>query len=541
MSDRQSSRSAVIAISSHVVRGCVGNRAVVFALESLGHAVWSLPTVILPWHPGHGHSTRMVVDGSTFHAMTDDLANASWLDEVGAIITGYLGSESQARAIAELVRSTRARNPDMIYLCDPVIGDQGGLYVPPSVAGAIRDCLLPLCDIATPNRFELSWLAGVPLADGKAVIDAAMSLGPDRVLVTSVQGMTKNAMGNLLVSPRQVLSAEHRVIADAPNGPGDLLGAVFLSRLMQGDDDEEALRRTTAGVFEVLSRTAERGTDELTLEQDVESLRRPNVLVDMRHSAQPANRAKPDPGPFDDTRAPLVGVDGCRAGWVAVIRRAGRMDEVIVCPDFRSLILTLPDDAVIAVDMPIGLPERIGPGGRGPESLARRQLGARQSSVFSIPSRSAVYASDYGEACRLALETSDPPKKVSKQAYHMFPKIRDLDRMLRADATLAGRIFESHPEMAFWRLNGKRPMALPKKIRNRINPAGMQERQAVLEQFGFARGFFEQPLPRGVGQDDLLYAAVLVLMAGRLARAQARPLPDSPPRDAYGLPIAFWT
>jgi pyridoxine kinase len=54
------SSNAVIVISSHVVRGSVGNRAAVFALETLGHPVWAVPTVILPWHPGHGPAKRIV-------------------------------------------------------------------------------------------------------------------------------------------------------------------------------------------------------------------------------------------------------------------------------------------------------------------------------------------------------------------------------------------------------------------------------------------------------------------------------------------------
>jgi hypothetical protein len=155
------SNPAVIVISSHVVRGAVGNRAAVFALESLGFPVWAVPTVTLPWHPGHGRATRLVPDASEFAALINDLAHAPWLGEVGAIMTGYLGSSSQAAPIAALVRALKTLNPDAIYLCDPVIGDASGLYVPETTAAAIRDHLMPLADIATPNRFELGWLTGL--------------------------------------------------------------------------------------------------------------------------------------------------------------------------------------------------------------------------------------------------------------------------------------------------------------------------------------------------------------------------------------------
>ena len=97
-------------------------------------------------------------------------------------------------------------------------------------------------------------------------------------------------------------------------------------------------------------------------------------------------------------------------------------------------------------------------GGRAAENAVRPLLGARQSSVFSVPSRQAIYAADYAQACAVALATSDPPRKVSKQLFNIGPKIREVDEALRADAALASRTFEVHPEVAFWRLNGERPL-----------------------------------------------------------------------------------
>ncbi len=155
-----SDATTVIVISSHVVRGSVGNRAAVFALETLGFPVWAVPTVVLPWHPGHGPAGRIVPPPHEFATLMQDLERAPWLGEVGAILTGYLGHPEQADAVAGLIKAVKARNPNALYLCDPVIGDQKGLYVPEATANGIRDKLLPLADIATPNRFELSWLTG---------------------------------------------------------------------------------------------------------------------------------------------------------------------------------------------------------------------------------------------------------------------------------------------------------------------------------------------------------------------------------------------
>lgn len=286
------SGNAVIVISSHVVRGSVGNRAAVFALETLGHPVWAVPTVILPWHPGHGAATRIVPDPELFAKMLADLEGSPWLGEVGAVLTGYLGDAAQADAVASLVAAVKARNPRAVYVCDPVIGDERGLYVPEATAAAIRDRLVPLADIATPNRFELAWLSGAALEDNKAVMEAALYLGPRMMLVTSAMPMLAGGIGNLLLTPSRALMAEHRRVSGPANGVGDLTSSVFLARLLSGMDDERALQSTTATVFEMLARSAKRGADELMLEADASSLATPMAMVQMRHLVHPSKGPK---------------------------------------------------------------------------------------------------------------------------------------------------------------------------------------------------------------------------------------------------------
>jgi len=289
----ESGKGTVIVISSHVVRGTVGNRAAVFALETLGHPVWALPTVILPWHPGHGRATRIAISSDDFDAIVSDLIRAPWRGEVKAVLSGYLGSAAQAHSVARLVESLRADNPDLLYMCDPVCGDDRGLYVPEETATAIRDNLIPLASIATPNRFELAWLTGTTLETNAAIIDAALSLGPPRMLVTSALPMMAGSTGNLYLSGRNALLAEHRMVPNPPNGTGDLLAAIFLSRLMEDLAEERALATATASVFEIVARTAKRGADELTLEQDASSIATPMAMVNMRRLLHPAQARRP--------------------------------------------------------------------------------------------------------------------------------------------------------------------------------------------------------------------------------------------------------
>ncbi len=248
-----------------------------------------------------------------------------------------------------------------------------------------------------------------------------------------------------------------------------------------------------------------------------------------------------------------AGVDGCKAGWIAVRRRAGHLSLREVFASFTDLIDSLPVDCIVAVDMPIGLPDRIGPGGRGPELLVRRHLGERQSSVFSIPSRAAVYAEPgpfgsvdawyaaHRRASDIARDTSDPPRGCSIQAFGIFSKIREIDALLVARPDMRERVIESHPEVAFWRLNGGRAMTLPKKIRGMVNAAGMDERRNLLARCGLESDFLEQPPPAGAATDDFLDACAMLLVAERRAAGMAIPVPDPPLTDSFGIPVAIWT
>jgi len=237
----------------------------------------------------------------------------------------------------------------------------------------------------------------------------------------------------------------------------------------------------------------------------------------------------------------LAGIDGCRSGWVAAFVRADPSEvRVRLLPRFADVPAAPESPVVIAVDIPIGLPERAGHGGRAAENAVRPVLGARQSSAFSVPSRSAIAAEDYREACRIALLTSEPPRKVSKQLFMLAPKIREVDAALRADATLAQRVFEVHPELAFWRLNGGAALNEPKKVKSRPYEPGLTLRRKLLIRAGLPAVAVEASPPKGAGLDDLIDALACAIIARRIHAGEARPFPDPPERDAFGLTMAIW-
>jgi predicted RNase H-like nuclease len=237
----------------------------------------------------------------------------------------------------------------------------------------------------------------------------------------------------------------------------------------------------------------------------------------------------------------LAGVDGCPVGWIAAfVRPAGEEVRVRIVPRFADVANAPEAPGIMAVDVPIGLPERIGPGGRGPEAAVRKLLGARQSSVFAVPSRAAIHAESFREACRTGMETSQPPRKISKQLFMIASKIREVDGLLRDDPALAAKVYEVHPEVAFWRLNGNRALGEPKKIKGVPYAPGLALRRRLLIEAGFPHACVEAAPPKGAGADDLLDALACAAIARRIHVGVAEPFPSAPARDAFGLPIAIW-
>jgi predicted RNase H-like nuclease len=239
----------------------------------------------------------------------------------------------------------------------------------------------------------------------------------------------------------------------------------------------------------------------------------------------------------------VAGADGCPPGWAIVLKDVAgrRAPQFMVCATMADALARPELPGLICVDMPIGLPDAVGPGGRDPEVELRSKLGDRQSSVFPIPSRAAVYAEDYAEACQRSLETSDPPRKISKQAFNLFPKIRQLDELIRNDPGLATILRESHPEGAFMVMNGGAPLDEPKKVKSSPHPPGIALRKRLLvEAAGYAEDFLDIRLPSGVGVDDFLDACACAHVAVRIARGEATSFPASPRRDGHGIPMAIW-
>jgi pyridoxine kinase len=218
----------VLAISSHVAFGSVGLAAIVPALHWLGHEVIAVPTVVLSSHPGYPRFAGDAVPAERIASMLDAMEANGWFAETAAVLTGYLPSPEHVQVARQAVERVKAANPAAIYLCDPVFGDEpDGVYVPEGIPTALRDELLPIAHVTTPNRFELSWLSGLPIAGPEEARLAAAALPTPQVLATSIQA-PDNRLANILFEEERGLACYVRRRASAPHGTGDLMSAMFL-------------------------------------------------------------------------------------------------------------------------------------------------------------------------------------------------------------------------------------------------------------------------------------------------------------------------
>src|ERR1700712_2215174 len=155
----------ILSIQSSVAYGHVGNSAATFPLQRLGHEVYPVLTVHFSNHTGYGSWRGQVLDPAVVADVIAGIDDLGALAGVDAVLTGYQGSPGVAEVVLDTVARVRALNPRAVYCCDPVLGDTGrGMFVLPGVPELMRDRVVPVADIITPNEFELAYLAGVEVS-----------------------------------------------------------------------------------------------------------------------------------------------------------------------------------------------------------------------------------------------------------------------------------------------------------------------------------------------------------------------------------------
>lgn len=243
----------VLVISSYVAKGTVGLQATLPALTVSVFVPIAVPTIVLSNHPGFKACAGAQIAPETLEQMINALDANGWLGELDAVMTGYLPSTGHVALAERTVKRVRSRSDGARYLADPVLGDDPeGLYVGSDVAAAVRDRLLPLADIITPNRFELEWLSAMPVNDGQTAITAASALRVPAVVATSIQDGDAR-LSNILVTPDGTRTECVDRLEHAPHGTGDYFAGAFLAQILNGASGSEALAAATERTAHLLA------------------------------------------------------------------------------------------------------------------------------------------------------------------------------------------------------------------------------------------------------------------------------------------------
>jgi pyridoxine kinase len=252
----------ILSMQSQVAGARVGNSVAAFAMERLGVRVWQVPTTILGRRPDHGPPGGGPLPAETLASLLEGVAADGALGEIDAVLTGYLGDSEQVAVMLDIVQRVKAANANAVFMCDPVLGDEGKLFVSEGIADAVVNGLAPHADWLAPNAFELGVMTGKEIASLDQARDAARRFGKP-VLCSSIR--TATGLGNLYAAPGADWFCETPRLPRAPKGTGDLLTALFTARRVKGETPVIALEGATGATYDVIVRSLAAESEDLAL------------------------------------------------------------------------------------------------------------------------------------------------------------------------------------------------------------------------------------------------------------------------------------
>ena len=273
----------VLSIQSAVAYGHVGNSAAVFPLQRIGVEVLPVYTVNFSNHTGYGAWRGPLIAPEQVHEVILGIEERGVFGEIDVVLSGYQGSEGIADVILDAVARVKAANPSAIYACDPVMGNAAsGCFVAPAIPALIRERVVPVADILTPNQFELGFLTDLATDSFDSTliaVDVLRERGPRTVLVTSVERADRapDTLEMLVVDDAGAWVVQTPRLPFHANGSGDVTAALFSAHYRASGDAADALARTTSSVFDLLERTWQSGGRELQLVESQESYANPRM------------------------------------------------------------------------------------------------------------------------------------------------------------------------------------------------------------------------------------------------------------------------
>ncbi|GAB2523538.1 pyridoxal kinase [Microbacterium petrolearium] len=278
----------ILSIQSAVAYGHAGNSAAVFPMQRIGVEVLPVYTVNFSNHTGYGAWRGPVMDPKDVADVITGVEERGAFGELDAVLSGYQGSEGIADVIIDAVARVKAANPAALYACDPVMGNaRSGCFVAPAIPDLLRDKVVPVADIITPNQFELGFLTGTEpdtIESTLASADLARAMGPRTVLVTSVERPDREdgTIEMMAIDDAGAWIVQTPYLPMKANGSGDVTAALFTSHYVRTRDAADALARTASSVFGLLEQTHAAGSKELHLVEAQEHYASPRLEFEVR-------------------------------------------------------------------------------------------------------------------------------------------------------------------------------------------------------------------------------------------------------------------
>ncbi|GAA3645246.1 pyridoxal kinase PdxY [Microbacterium marinilacus] len=273
----------ILSIQSAVAYGHVGNSAAVFPLQRIGVEVLPVYTVNFSNHTGYGAWRGPLIAPEDVREVIAGIEERGAFPGIDAVLSGYQGGEGIADVIVDTVARVKEANPGAIYACDPVMGNaKSGCFVAPAIPDLLRDKVVPVADVITPNQFELGYLTGtspLDLDSTLASIDLARAMGPATVLVTSVErpDRPEGTIEMLAADEHGAWLVTTPQLPFKANGSGDVTAALFTAHYRSTGSAADALARTASSVFGLLEQTLASGERELQLVESQEHYANPRM------------------------------------------------------------------------------------------------------------------------------------------------------------------------------------------------------------------------------------------------------------------------
>lgn len=276
----------VLALSSEVGIGSVGLSIARFAFAAHRVCLIALPTILFASRPDMGTVVRHEIPPITLDEQLEALQHDGLMDQLDGVITGYFSSAQQVEIVASRLQALRLQKPDVKILVDPIIGDfDTGFYVSLDVAQAVRDLLLPLADVITPNYYEFLWLVGPGTAsalehDASLPQEISMArmklkcnkLPAEMVVITSCaingadnyaeKGAEYPTISTALIGPDTLIEFKSRYHEHVPKGTGDVFAASLLSHLVTGCTISTGVDRAVRLVEKIADKTKDKNSIE---------------------------------------------------------------------------------------------------------------------------------------------------------------------------------------------------------------------------------------------------------------------------------------